>query len=92
MASNRTLRSGLIFIAIIILAAIVSLLGQSATTAPDKKSSYMPVVDKEDFSTTHDRMSAAKGFSWPFAPFQVCGLPAKRSLCRFPSASTADQV
>ena len=60
MASNKTFKWGLIFIAVI-LAAIVSLLGQSATTAQDNKSSYMPVVDKEDFSTTHDRMSAAKG-------------------------------
>ena len=60
MACNRTLKWGLMFIAII-LAAIASLLGQSATTAQDPKSSYMPVVDKEDFSTIHARMSAAKG-------------------------------
>ena len=62
MASNKTFKWGLIFIAVI-LAAIVSLLGQSATTAQDKKSSYMPVVDKEDFSTTHDRMTPRKARS-----------------------------
>jgi len=60
MACNRTLTWGLTFIAII-LAAIVSLFGQSATTTQDKKSSYMPAVDSEDFFTIHDRMSAAKG-------------------------------
>src|SRR5258708_32620600 len=56
---NKTLKWGLTFIAAT-LAVIVSLFGQSATTTPQKTSSYMPVVDKEDFSTTHDRMSAAK--------------------------------
>ncbi len=59
MAGNPTLKWALTFI-IITLAVIVSLFGQSATTASQKKSSYMPVVDKEDFSTIHDRMSAAK--------------------------------
>jgi cytochrome c peroxidase len=56
---NKTLKWGLLFVAAT-LAVIVSLFGQSATTTPQKQSSYMPVVDKEDFSTTHDRMSAAK--------------------------------
>jgi multidrug efflux pump subunit AcrB len=59
MACNKTLKWGLTFVATT-LAVIVSLFGQSATTASQKKSSYMPVVDKEDFSTIHDRMSAAK--------------------------------
>src|SRR6267378_3599935 len=56
---NKTLKWGLTFVAAT-LAVIVSLFGQSANTTPQKPSSYMPVVDKEDFSTTHDRMSAAK--------------------------------
>src|ERR1700736_859349 len=59
MACNKTLKWGLTFIATV-LAVIVSLFGQSATTTQENKSSYMPVVDKEDFSTIHDRMSAAK--------------------------------
>jgi len=59
MAWNKSLKWGLTFVAAT-LAVIVSLFGQSATTTPQKTSSYMPVVDKEDFSTTHDRMSAAK--------------------------------
>ncbi len=59
MACNKTLKWGLTFVATT-LAVIVSLFGQSATTTSQKKSSYMPVVDKEDFSTIHDRMSATK--------------------------------
>jgi len=59
MAWNKSLKWGLTFVAAT-LAVIVSLFGQSSTTTPQKKSSYMPVVDKEDFSTIHDRMSAAK--------------------------------
>jgi cytochrome c peroxidase len=56
---NKTLKWGLTFVAAT-LAVIVSLFGQSATPTPQKTSSYMPVVDKEDFSTIHDRMSEAK--------------------------------
>src|SRR5712692_5930025 len=59
MACNKTLKWGLTFVATT-LAVIVFLFGQSATTTSQKKSSYMPVVDKEDFSTIHDRMSATK--------------------------------
>src|SRR5258708_40294021 len=59
MAWNKTLKWGLPFVAAT-LAVIMSLYGQSPTTTPQKQSSYMPVVDKEDFSTTHDGMSAAK--------------------------------
>ncbi len=59
MAWNKMLKWGLTFVAAT-LAVIMSLFGQSATTTPQKTSSYIPVVDKEDFSTTHDRMSAAK--------------------------------
>jgi multidrug efflux pump subunit AcrB len=59
MACNKTLKWGLAVVATT-LAVIVSLFGQSATTTSQKKSSYMPVVDKEEFSTIHDRMNAAK--------------------------------
>jgi hypothetical protein len=59
MACNKTLKWGLAFVAIT-LAVMVSLFGQSATTTPQQKSSHMPVVDKEEFSTIRDRMSAAK--------------------------------
>jgi cytochrome c peroxidase len=59
MSWNKSLKWGLMFGAAT-LAVIVSLFGQSAITTPQTQSSYMPVVDKEDFSTTHDRMSAAK--------------------------------
>jgi hypothetical protein len=59
MSRKSMLKWGLSFV-VIILAVIVSLFRQSAPTAPPKTSSYMPVVDREDFSTIHDRMSAAK--------------------------------
>jgi cytochrome c peroxidase len=59
MAWNKSLKWGGACVAIT-LVVIVSLFGQSANSTPQKKSSYMPVVDKEDFSTIHDRMSAAK--------------------------------
>jgi cytochrome c peroxidase len=59
VSRNTMLKSGLAFV-VIILGVIVSLFGQSAPTAPPKTSSYMPVVDREDFSTIHDRMRAAK--------------------------------
>lgn len=58
MSRSRTFKWSLIVIATV-LAVMVFLFGQSASTQ-QKKSSYMPVVDTEDFVTIRDRMSAAK--------------------------------
>ena len=59
--TSRTF-TGAINIAAIVCAVVMSLFAQSPTPPPPpaKKSSYMPVVDNEDFASIHDRMSAAK--------------------------------